>query len=200
MTRFARRGSAVHCAGYCPDVVPDPWLTPTPWLRAADKVDDLVPPAAELGNEVLVDNQPLVRLAGPIFALCSLLLIPWIVFVAIALPSRQLSRHYDLAWAGFDVMLFIALATTAYFAFRRSRYLTRASTAAATLLMVDAWFDVLTSGSRDRITAIAFAVVIELPLSALCWWLGQQTQEIDDKRLALLVPRVRRRSPPDSSA
>jgi len=175
-------------------------VVPDPWLKAADKLDELVPPAAELGNEVLVDNQPLVRLAGPIFALCSLVLIPWTVFVAIALPSRQLSPHYDLAWAGFDVMLFIALATTAYFAFRRSRHLIRASTAAATLLMVDAWFDVLTSGSRDRVMAIAFAVVIELPLSALCWWLSQQTQEIDDKRLALLVPRVRRRSPPDSSA
>ena len=181
-------------------MVPDPWLTPTPWIKAADKLDELVPPADELGNEVLVDNQPLVRLAGPIFALCSLLLLPWIVFVAIALPSRQLSRHYDLAWAGFDVILFIALAATAYFAFRRSRHLTRASTAAATLLIVDAWFDVLTSGHRDRITAIAFAVVIELPLSALCWWLSQQTQQMDEKRLALLVPRVRRRSPPDSSA
>lgn len=175
-------------------------MAPTPWLKVADKVDELVPPADELGNEVLVDNHRLVRIAGPMFALCSLLLLPWIFFVAIVLPSRQLSSHYDLAWAGFDVMLFVALATTAYFALRRSRYLTRASTAAATLLMVDAWFDVLTSGSRDRIMAIVFAVLIELPLSALCWWLSQQTQEIDNERLALLVPRVRRGSPPDSSA
>ena len=172
----------------------------TSWFKAAAKVDDLVPPADELGNEVLVDNHRMVRLAGPMFALFSLLLIPWIFFVAIALPSRQLSPHYDLAWAGFDVMLFIALASTAYFALRRSRYLARASTAAATLLIVDAWFDVLTSATRDRVTAIAFAVVIELPLSALCWWLSHQTQAIADKRLALLLPRVRHRPPPDDEA
>jgi hypothetical protein len=187
-------GFPVHRAGYWPDVVPHSWL------KAAAKVDDLVPTADELGNEVLVDNHRLVRLAGPMFALCSLLLVPWIFYVAIALPSRAVAPHYDLAWAGFDIMLFIALAATAYFTLRRSRYLVRASTATATLLIVDAWFDVLTSSaSRDRVVAIAFAVFIELPLSALCWWLSQQSQAIADKQLALLMPRARRRSRPGSS-
>jgi hypothetical protein len=185
----------VHRTGYWPDVVPPSWL------KAAAKVDDLVPPADELGNEVLVDNHRLVRLAGPVFALFSLLLVPWIFYVAIALPSRSLAPHYDLAWAGFDIMLFIALAATAYFALRRSRYLVRASTATATLLIVDAWFDVLTSSaSRDRAVAILFAVFIELPLSALCWWLSQQSQAIADRRLALLMPRARRRTKPAPSA
>jgi hypothetical protein len=179
-------------------------MVPTSWLRAAAKMDDLVPPADELDNRVLVDNNVLVRLAGPMFALFSLLLIPWIFYVAIALPSRQLSPHYDLAWAGFDVMLLIALASTAYFALRRSRHLTRASMAAATLLVVDAWFDVLTSASDKRLTAIAFAAVIELPLSALCWWLSRQSQAAADKRLALLLPRaqpeLKRESTPQDSA
>jgi hypothetical protein len=180
-------------AGYKPSMVP------TSWLRAAAKVDDLVPPADELDNRVLVDNHVLLRLAGPMFALFSLLLIPWIFYVAIALPSRQLSPHYDLAWAGFDVMLFIALATTAYFALRRSRHLARASTAAATLLIVDAWFDVLTSGDRDRLMAIAFAVAIELPLAALCWRLSWQSQAAADKRLALLLPRAHSGLPRESA-
>ena len=53
-----------------------------------------------------------------------------------------MSPHYDAAWAGFDVMLLVALASAGYFALRRSRYLV---TGAAALLVVDAWFDVVTS-------------------------------------------------------
>jgi hypothetical protein len=163
------------------------------WVRAAERVDDLVPPAPELGNEVLIDDHWLIRLAGPLFAVLSLLLIPWIIFLASVLPSRQLSRHYDFAWAGFDVMLLIALAATAYFALRRSRNLSVAATSAGTLLIVDAWFDVLTSRRRQLPVSIAFAVFIELPLAALCWWLSVQTQAIAEKRIALLLPRVKGR-------
>jgi hypothetical protein len=163
------------------------------WVRAAERVDELVPPAPELGNEVLIDDHWLIRIAGPLFAVLSLLLIPWIAFLATVLPSRQLSRHYDFAWAGFDVMLLIALAATAYFALRRSRNLSVAATSAGTLLIVDAWFDVLTARRRQLPVSIAFAVFIELPLAALCWWLSMQTQAIAEKRIALLLPRVKGR-------
>jgi hypothetical protein len=163
------------------------------WARAAERVDDLIPPAHELGNEVLVDDHWMVRTAGPLFALLSFLFIPWIAFIALELPSRQLSPHYDLAWAGFDVMVLIALASTGYFALRRSRYLTTAATAAGTMLIVDAWFDVLTSRRHDRMVALIFALAIELPLAAVCWWLSQQTQAIAEKRIALLLPRTRGR-------
>jgi hypothetical protein len=156
--------------------------------KAAEKVDELVPPASELGNKVLIDDHWLVRLAGPLFAVLSVLLIPWIAFIAFALPSRQLSPNYDLAWAGFDGMLLIALASTAYFALRRSRYLSVAAAATGTMLIVDAWFDVLTSRRSDRMLALLFAVVSELPLAGLCWWLSQQTQAIAEKRIALLLP------------
>ena len=161
--------------------------------RAAEKVEALVPPAGELGNEVLVDDHWLVRLAGPLFALLSVLLIPWIFFIAFALPSRQLSPNYDLAWAGFDGMLLIGLASTAYFALRRSRYLSVAATATGTMLIVDAWFDVLTSRRSDRMLAVVFALVSELPLAGLCWWLSQQTQAIAEKRIALLLPGAKGR-------
>jgi hypothetical protein len=161
------------------------------WVRAAERVDELVHPAPELGNEVLIDDHWLVRLAGPLFAVLAVLLIPWIAYLATNLPSRQLSRHYDFAWAGFDVMLLIALAATAYFALRRSRNLSVAATAAGTVLIVDAWFDVLTARRRQLPVSIAFAVFIELPLAALCWWLSIQTQAIAEKRIALLLPRAR---------
>ena len=163
--------------------------------KAAERVDDLVPPAEEFGNEVLVDERPLIRLAGPLFLVLSLCMIPWTAFVAVVLPSRHLSTHYDLAWTGFDGMLFVALAATAYCALRRSRYPSIAAAAAGTLLFVDAWFDVLTSRHADQIVAIGFAVLIELPLGALCWWLSLQTQVLAEKRIALLVPRRKGQAP-----
>jgi hypothetical protein len=169
------------------------------WLKAARMVDDLVPPAAELGNEVLVDDHWLVRLAGPAFALFAIGMIPWTIYIAISLPSRQRSPHYDFAWAGFDVMLLLALAATGFFALRRSRYLSVAATSAATILIIDAWFDVLTSREADRPAAIAFAVLIELPLSAVCWWLSKETQAIAEKRIALLLPKTQGRLQRDAN-
>jgi hypothetical protein len=163
------------------------------WAKAAGRADHLVAPAPELGNEVLIDDHWLTRLAGPLFAILSILLIPWIAFIALVLPSRQLSENYDLAWAGFDGMLFIGLTSTAYFALRRSRYLSVAATALGTLLIVDAWFDVLTSRRREVPFAILLAVLVELPLAGLCWWLSQQTQAIAEKRISLLLPRARGR-------
>ena len=89
----------------------------------ADKLDELVEPADEHENAVLVDNVRVVRWTGPAFALFALILLPWTIYLGYSLPSRQMSPHYDAAWAGFDVMLVVALASTGYFALRRSRYL-----------------------------------------------------------------------------
>ena len=112
------------------------------------KLDKLVEPAVEPENAILTDDARIVRWAGPLFALFSVILLPWTAYIAASLPARQLSPHYDVAWAGFDVLLCGALASTAYFALRRSRYLSTAATATATLLVVDAWFDVMTTPSR----------------------------------------------------
>ena len=80
--------------------------------EVADQLDGLVAPADEPENAVLVDNARVVKWAGPAFALFSLILLPWIAYLAYSLPSRQVSADYDVAWAGFDVMLLVALAGT----------------------------------------------------------------------------------------
>ena len=155
--------------------------------EAAGQLDELVAPADEPENAVLVDNARVVRWTGPAFALFSLILLPWIVYLAYSLPSRQLSADYDVAWAGFDVMLLVALASTGYFAFRRSRYLTTAATAAATLLIVDAWFDVMTTLPGQRLQPIVLAAGVELPLASVCVWLSFHTQQLAERRLVLLL-------------
>jgi hypothetical protein len=153
------------------------------------KLDTLVEPADEPENAVLTDDARLVRWTGPVFGLFSLTLLPWTVYIAVSLPARQLSPNYDVAWAGFDVMLLGALASTAYFALRRSRYLATAATATAALLVVDAWFDVMTTPSHQRLQSILLAVAVELPLAAVCLWLSHHTQQLAARRIVLLRRR-----------
>jgi hypothetical protein len=160
--------------------------------EVADQLDELVAPAHEPENAVLVDNARVVRWAGPAFALFSLILLPWIAYLAYSLPSRQVSGDYDITWAGFDVMLLAALAGTGYFALRRSRYLATAATAAATLLVVDAWFDVMTTLSAQRLEPLVLAAGVELPLATVCVWLSLHTQQLAERRLVLLLRRGRK--------
>ena len=160
--------------------------------ETAGQLDELVAPADEPENAVLVDNARVVRWTGPAFTLFSLILLPWIVYLAYSLPSRQLSADYDIAWAGFDIMLLAALASTGYFAFRRSRYLATAATAATTLLIVDAWFDVMTTLPGQRLQPVALAAGVELPLASVCVWLSFHTQQLAEQRMVLLLRRGRK--------
>jgi hypothetical protein len=154
-----------------------------------ERLDDLVPPAPEPENAVLTDDSRIVRWTGPLFALFAVILLPWIAYIAISLPARQLSPNFDVAWAGFDVLLAAGLASTAYFALRRSRYLSTASTATATLLLVDAWFDCMTTPGDARVQSIALCFIIELPLAAVCLWLSYHTHQIAERRIVLLQRR-----------
>jgi hypothetical protein len=51
-----------------------------------------------------------------LFAVLGLGLLPWALWLGYSLPSRQVAHHWDLAWAGFDVVLAAALLSE-----RRSR-------------------------------------------------------------------------------
>ena len=142
------------------------------------RLDQLVQPAAEPENAVLTDDARLVRWTGPSFALFSLIMLPWTIYIGLSLPARQLSPNYDLAWAGFDVLLLGLLAITGYFALRRSRYLAPAASATAALLVVDAWFDCMTTPPRSGGNRYVLCAFIELPLAGVCLWLSYHTLQI----------------------
>jgi hypothetical protein len=97
-------------------------------------------------------------------------LIPWIVLLGLTLPHRYVANHWAVAWVGFDVALLCALAVTAWAAWRRRQLVIVASLVTGTMLVVDAWFDILTdSNTRDLIISVVTAVVGELPLAALAF-------------------------------
>ncbi len=156
-----------------------------------DKLDQLVDAAPEPENAVLTDNARLVRWTGPTFALLSLIMLPWSVYIGISAGSPAVP-NYDLAWAGFDLFLLGALASTAYFALRRSRYLSTAAGATAALLVVDAWFDCMTTPASQRWQSFVLCFLVELPLAGLCLWLSYHTHQIAERRILLLRRRRRR--------
>jgi hypothetical protein len=105
---------------------------------------------------------------------CAVLLIPWAAFLFSDLHPHYVANHWRLAWGGFDIALGIALASTAVLVMRRSPGAEVAATITGTLLVCDAWFDVLTSrGGSDITQAVLSAVLIELPLAALCFWIAR---------------------------
>ena len=152
-------------------------------------------PAA--GNANQIRDWLSVRMPAPLVVLfggAGLLLVPWIVLLIKSLPATHRAAHWDIAWAGFDVLLALLLITVAITAWRRSAWLEGAATATATLLFVDAWFDVLTSSTNTELTlAIVEAVLVELPLAVLCLLLARSAE----RRLASLVTS---RSTPDAAA
>lgn len=162
--------------------------------RFVTGLDDLVPVSDEPINQIAVDEAQLVRWTAPLFAACSLALLPWIAILGTSLPQRQLSDHFALAWSGYDALLLLGLTMTAVFALRRSSRLPIAASATAALLIADAWFDVLTSpGGHGLIEAIVMSVCAELPLAVVCLWLAVHSQDIVNDRVRMVLRGRRHR-------
>jgi len=153
-----------------------------------------------------MDDPPAPAWVAPLFALFAIALVPWTVWLAYDLPHRHLARHWDIAWAGFDVGLTIALVATAVAAVRRSPAVQGCAVVAATMLGCDAWFDILTAARGSEMAiAMAQAAFLELPLAGLCIWLARNAERVSAqaqayaalvRRLAGIKPSERRtRSP-----
>jgi hypothetical protein len=129
---------------------------------------------------------------APLFAALGLLTVPWTVFLAFTLPQRATAHHYRLAWVGFDVALILALFATALLAWQGRRAVIIPAVVTATLLVVDAWFDVLTSGGEGLAVSSASALLAELPLAAVCVWIAGHTVELAIRRDAYITRRLAR--------
>jgi hypothetical protein len=104
-----------------------------------------------------------------LLALCALLLVPWIVVLAATLPAHAVTRNWSTAWAGFDVLLAVMLAGTAWLRQAGDQRVGALAGASAAMLLVDAWFDTSTAAlGLDLTTAWCSAVFVELPLAAVC--------------------------------
>ncbi len=68
------------------------------------------------------------------------------------------------------------------------------ATVTATMLVLDAWFDVNTSSHADRMGAVLSALFIELPLAAVCGWIALHVDQVIERRMRQLARRAARLS------
>jgi hypothetical protein len=130
---------------------------------------------------------------GPAFAILALGTVPWVIFLAVTLPRHATFAHYRGVWVGFDTALVIVLALTGYLAWQGRPQVALSATAAATMLLVDAWFDVMTTPrGHGWLLSVVLAALIELPLAAICLWIGLHASVVIEHRVVLLARRARR--------
>jgi hypothetical protein len=138
--------------------------------------DAMPAPGQPTSPQEAADTAVRIRRAGWVLAIGAAVLIPWTAYLAWELPERSVAVNYDLAWGGFDVGLIILLAMGAWAAFRANRWLPALAAATATMLVIDAWFDVVTSRGDELVTAVLMAVLVELPVAIACLRLSVHTQ------------------------
>jgi hypothetical protein len=119
-----------------------------------------------------------------VFGLIGLGLFPWTIWLSASLKPDHETQHWNLAWSGFDIALALAFLLTALAAWRRSPWVGAAAAATGTLLVTDAWFDIVLESRADDIrNAVLLALLAELPIAAVCFWIAYRTERF----LALLV-------------
>jgi hypothetical protein len=134
--------------------------------------------------------RPAPSWVAPLFALLGAATVPWTVYLGATLPDHARTHNYRAAWVGFDIMLVLALLLTAFLAWRGRRSVALVAASTATMLLLDAWFDVLTSDRTDMASAVVSALLAEIPLSILCGWIALHADRIAERRLHQLTRRV----------
>jgi uncharacterized membrane protein YbhN (UPF0104 family) len=125
----------------------------------------------EEGDPPSAPLRPVPGWVAPSFAALALALVPWIGYLATSLPYT--SRVHDrTAWVGFDIGLMGMLALTAALAWRGRPKVAFAATATATMLVTDAWFDILTSRRGAELTQALVLSVVEIGLAGVCLWVA----------------------------
>jgi hypothetical protein len=160
---------------------------------SVDEREELALLLVELGGAEAAGNPRSRRRFLVFVAVCIVVLAVWIVALGLTLPPHETTKQWRLAWIGFDVAELLAFAATGWAAWRGRQLIIPALIVVGTLLLCDAWFDVVLSWNTDeRWGSVAGAVVIELPLAALFWWLARRlvlrTISVARSRLGLAGP------------
>lgn len=139
----------------------------------------------------------IIRRLTPVVLLgAGLFLIPWTMYLTASLPVRHQAQHWQIAWVGFDLALATAILLTGIGAYKRAAWIERPALIAATLLVCDAWFDVLTAkAGSEQAEAFFEAFTGELPLAAICFgvaWNCHLFFRRTDRIRTLRHPRFRR--------
>src|SRR5690349_15676827 len=88
------------------------------------------------------------RLLAGALAIGAAVLVVWTVGMAFSIPPAEPRPvNWALLWCGFDAIEVVAMAVAAVLVRRRDALAPMALSALATLMVADAWFDVMTARS-----------------------------------------------------
>lgn len=110
----------------------------------------------------------LCRWAAALVIASAVVLLPWAAYLAVTLPSSVSAQHWPVAWAGLDTAMAAGLAATGWLALRRDRRVALVAVSTATVLFMDAWFDVCTASPGQPLAFALADMGIELGEAAAC--------------------------------
>jgi hypothetical protein len=103
------------------------------------------------------------------FGAAAVVLVAWTAVLGSVLRTQARVTNWSVAWIGLDLAEAATLLSCAVLIRRRSQLLSPVAAASATLIIVDAWFDVLTSANdRHWYVSVALALIVEIPGAAIC--------------------------------
>jgi hypothetical protein len=121
-----------------------------------------------------------------LYGVVGLALLPWTLYLLESLKPHHTTERWDLAWSGFDTALAGSFLLTALAAHRRSVWVGPFAAATGTMLVVDAWFDVvLESHGTEQLAALLMAVFAELPAAAICLWVAVRAERFAARSVEL---------------
>jgi hypothetical protein len=108
-----------------------------------------------------------------------ILLAAWIGYLAVSLPGFYRAGSWRGAWVGFDVAELVVFAITGWAAWRRRQILIMCLIVLATLLLCDAWFDVvLDTRTAGFLSSLLSALLIEVPIALVAVFVARRLLRI----------------------
>lgn len=112
-----------------------------------------------------------------VFGAIGLAMLPWTIWLSESLKPHHVTERWDLAWSGFDTGLALLFLATAVAAYRWSPWFPALASTLGTLLVVDAWFDIVLESHADQLRkSVLLAVLVELPIAAFCYWSANRAE------------------------
>ena len=97
----------------------------------------------------------------------TIVLIPWIVYLAFTLPANYVAHNWPATWVGFDCVLIAFMAATAVLGWLRRQLVVLPAFTTGVLLICDAWFDILTANPGQIWVSVLTAALGNLPLAVI---------------------------------
>jgi hypothetical protein len=137
------------------------------------------------GQGIIAAMDQRSRLLARTFAVCGVLLVPWVGLLIEQLHGQAGRRSFASSWVGLDVLEAVCLLTVALLLSRKHRATSPVAAATAAILCMDAWLDTMSAAPKlPYAESLAMALFAELPLVALLVWTAWRALEWATPRAA----------------